>query len=326
MNQTTEQVATTTLVGQAHWELGPLLGRGASGRTHRVTDRASGRVAVAKLMDLRDLADWKAVELCEREVGVLEGLVHPNVPRYIEHFRSADGATLVLVMEEARGEPLARRFGAKSVSASELVAWLVQGLEVLVYLHERQPAVVHRDVTTNNLMVDGPHLSLIDFGSVKASLATSTAVTSVGTFGFMAPEQFQGRAYASTDLYGLGATLLNIMTGRPPADLPHVGLGLDVRAIIPGQPYIETWLVRMLTPDPDSRFDSAASALASLRAGRIERVAPTPRPEPIQRPSPPPRDPGRVAEEPFPLDGLLVIALITAALIIGGYFIVMGGK
>src|SRR5690606_36418926 len=109
--------------------------------------------------------------------------------------------------------------------------------------------------------------------------------TVVGTFGYMAPEQFQGRASPKSDVYGLGATALAMLTGMEPEDLPHEGLGIDVRrAAPPGTPAgLVRALSAMLIPDPDRRIDSVDDALAFVRA------APEPEPRKSVAPAKPDR-------------------------------------
>jgi hypothetical protein len=105
----------------------------------------------------------------------------------------------------------------------------------------------------------------------------------VGTFGFMAPEQFQGRAGPGSDVYAVGATALSLLTGREPEDLPHKGLGVDVDAALRGQldRRLVTVLRNMLEPDPDKRARSVEEA---LRAAGLTDDAPG-----KTRSSPPPR-------------------------------------
>jgi hypothetical protein len=102
----------------------------------------------------------------------------------------------------------------------------------------------------------------------------------VGTFGYMAPEQFQGRALQASDVYAVGATALSLVTGREPEDLPHRGLAIDVRAALGSG--AEPWLVRalsaMLDPDPDKRATRVPAPGSGRRAStNSERPSP-PRP------------------------------------------------
>jgi len=126
----------------------------------------------------------------------------------------------------------------------------------LSYLHSRVPPIIHRDLKPGNVIrrADGS-FAFVDFGSVRDQLKPEGGSTVVGTFGYMAPEQFQGRALPGSDVYAIAATALALITGREPEDLPHRGLAIDVPAAL-GKT-TEPWLVRalsaMLEPDPDKR-------------------------------------------------------------------------
>jgi serine/threonine protein kinase len=95
---------------------------------------------------------------------------------------------------------------------------------------------------------------LVDFGSVAQALRAD-GTTVVGTFGYMAPEQFQGRAGPGSDIYGLGATLLTTLTGIEPEQQPHHGLAIDVQQALATSvhPHLRRLLQAMLEPNPDLR-------------------------------------------------------------------------
>src|SRR6185437_13327347 len=140
----------------------------------------------------------------------------------------------------------------------------------LDYLHGRAPPIVHRDIKPSNVIrrPDGS-FALIDFGAVRDRMKPEGGSTVVGTFGYMAPEQFQGRAMPASDVYAAGATALTLLTGREPEDLPHKGLALDVPTALAGtrvQPALVRALSTMLVPDPDTRASSIAPLLPSLDA------------------------------------------------------------
>jgi len=260
------------------------LGEGAQGRTFDGVDAREGRPVAIKRFDVRGATAWKDVELAEREARVLQSLSHPRLPRYVDRFEE-DGA-LYLVMERIEGESLAalrKRQGA--MSEREVERLLRDAADVLAYLHGRSPPVIHRDLKPGNVIrrPDGS-FAFVDFGAVRDKLRPEGGSTVVGTFGFMAPEQFQGRALPASDVYALGATAVAMLTGREPEDLPHKGLALDVRTALRGRASeaMIGVLERMLEPDPDRRATSIAPLLSHL-GGRAPREVPGQAARPVPR-------------------------------------------
>ena len=245
-----------------------LLGEGSQGRTYEAFDRRDGRMVAIKRFDVRGARTWKGAELAEREARVLQSLSHPKLPRYIDHFE--EGGALYLVMEMIEGETLATLRARRVVLPPEAVfRFLEDASSVLDYLHRRPVPVVHRDLKPGNVIrrSDGS-FAFVDFGAVRDKLRPEGGSTVVGTFGYMAPEQFQGRALPASDVYAVGATALALLTGCEPETLPHRGLAIDVRAAIGGRidPAFVHVLERMLDPDPDRRASRLFPLLEELRA------------------------------------------------------------
>ena len=82
----------------------------------------------------------------------------------------------------------------------------------------------------------------------------------------MAPEQLHGVARPESNLHGVGATLLFVLAGRPPSDLPHRKLRVDFRPHVSVSPAFGAWLARLLEPAPEDRFPTAREALVALRS------------------------------------------------------------
>jgi hypothetical protein len=242
------------------------LGEGSQGRTFDGVDKRLGQPVAIKRFDVRGAASWKDVDLAEREARVLQSLSHPSLPRYVDRFEE-DGA-LYLVMEKIDGESLgALRKRGITFGEEDVARLLADASAVLDYLHGRSPPVIHRDLKPGNVLrrPDGS-FAFVDFGAVRDKLRPEGGSTVVGTFGYMAPEQFQGRALPGSDVYALGATALAMLTGREPEELPHRGLAIDVRAAL-GRRASERLvgvLERMLDPDPDRRASRIAPLLARL--------------------------------------------------------------
>jgi serine/threonine protein kinase len=113
-------------------------------------------------------------------------------------------------------------------------------------------------------------LFLVDFGAVQDVYhqTVTGGSTVVGTYGYMAPEQFRGQAVLSTDLYGLGTTLLFLLTQKSPADLPQRRLKINFRSHLRVSKKFANWLDQMIEPEIENRFDSAQEALAVLQNER----------------------------------------------------------
>jgi len=228
------------------------LGDGAQGDTFEGVDKREGKLVAVKRFSVKGASKWKDVGLAEREARVLASLSHPTVPKYIDHFE--ENGTLYLVMEKIEGESLAaRRKRAARFGEDDAIRLLRDAAAMFEHIH---PKIVHRDLKPGNVIrkPDGSY-AFVDFGAVRDRLRTDGGSTIVGTFGFMAPEQFQGRAQPASDVFGIGATIVAMLTGIDPEDLPHKGLRIDVRAALKGKVSDElvTTLEQMTDPDPDTR-------------------------------------------------------------------------
>jgi WD40 repeat protein/Tfp pilus assembly protein PilF len=148
------------------------------------------------------------------------------------------------------------------------IRWLADELlKVLEYLHGRSPPVIHRDIKPENvLLADDQRLCLVDFGAVRDSYRStlSPGSTVVGTFGYMAPEQFTGHAVPATDLYGTGALLVYLLTQLSAVQLAQKNGRIDFRRHVKPSPGFALWLDRMLEPRLERRFESAARARQEL--------------------------------------------------------------
>jgi hypothetical protein len=243
------------------------LGEGSQGSTFEAVDKRDGRLVAVKRFDVRGAKAWKDVELAEREARVLASLAHLSLPAYIEHFEE-DGR-LYLVMERIEGTSLADRLKrGERFTEREARRFLGDASEALAYLHGQ--GIVHRDLKPGNVIQRGDgSFAFVDFGAVRDRMKPEGGSTVVGTFGYMAPEQFQGRALPASDVYAVGATCLAMLTGRQPEQLAHRGLAIDVEGALRGRASegFVSALARMLEPDPERR----APRVEVPREGRLSR-------------------------------------------------------
>jgi serine/threonine protein kinase len=248
-----------------------ILGEGGSGVTYRALNTQNQQLVALKALSLHQIDDWKAIELFEREAKVLSTLDRDGIPKYLDYFTTdLDGDRYFYIVQElAPGKNLLEwmRSGWR-VSEAEVKTIAIQILEILIYLHRHYPPIVHRDLKPSNIIkTEDGKIFLVDFGAVQQTYHDTflRGSTVVGTYGYMAPEQFRGQAVPATDLYGLGATILHLLTHRSPAEISQDGLRLNFRDRLQVSNSFADWLERMLEPDVGSRFSSSTKALEVLK-------------------------------------------------------------
>jgi serine/threonine protein kinase len=160
----------------------------------------------------------KAEAMFLKESVLLMKLSHPNIVKVHEHF--VEEGRHYMVLDYINGQnmrQLVKTSGAQH--QLDVLNWAFSLTDILAYLHEQNPPLVHRDLTPDNVVVDNDGtLMLIDFGAANELLGTATG-TLVGKQCYISPEQFRGKALAISDLYSLGATLYYLLTAHDPEAL-----------------------------------------------------------------------------------------------------------
>jgi eukaryotic-like serine/threonine-protein kinase len=287
INSSLEAASSSAPILGEQYRVLELLGAGGSGETYRVLDLQAEIEVAVKVLSLQGMADWKTLELFEREAKILSQLDHPAIPKYLDFFRTliAGEEVFCLVQEIAPGQPLTAWIEqGYSFSEKELQQIAVQILDILIYLQDFTPPIIHRDIKPQNILrTESGVIYLVDFGAVRDTyhLTITGGSTIVGTYGYMAPEQFRGQAVLATDLYGLGATLLYLRSGQDPADLPVKKMKIDFRDRVKTSVDFANWLDGLLEPMPEDRYRSAALALDCLQGNAVTK-APRPK-QPIAK-------------------------------------------
>ena len=222
---TVEPLDTGSLLA-GHYRILDKVGEGGFGVVYKAQDTKHKRRLVAiKQIDLGGLSPRQIIEATDsynREVSMLSRFSHRNLPGIYDHF--TDPTHWYLVMHYIEGETLddsLKQTKEGYLSVKEVLAIGVQLSKVLEYLHSCQPPIIFRDVKPANIMrTRWGRLYLIDFGIARQFSPDKTRDTGpLGSPGYAAPEQY-GRAQSTkqTDIYGLGATLHTLLTGRDPLD------------------------------------------------------------------------------------------------------------
>jgi len=255
----------------ARYEVLEELGRGGMGIVFKARDRRLGRVIALKRLPDSLRNHPKAVELFLREARAAAALNHPNIVTLFD--AGQDGEMYYITMELLEGMPLQQillqrgRIGPRD--AAKLGLQIANGLQ---YAHEQR--IVHRDIKTGNLFFTrGKAVKIMDFGLAKMVEEVRRASTVIGgTPYYMAPEQSLGDAVDHrADLYALGVTFYELLTGRVPFRDGDVAFHHrhtpvpDPRELVPDLPAAWAELVlQMMAKDPDARPASAAAVAERL--------------------------------------------------------------
>ncbi|TXT47650.1 MAG: protein kinase family protein [Spirochaetes bacterium] len=252
------------------------LGRGLSASTWRASmpvdsDAVATADAVLKILDFTSTTSWNTVDVFRREAEALRHLSHPAIPRYIESFEDEGEGRLrfVIAMEHIQGKNLASLVGSgKKLTEKEIEGIFAQLCDILAYLGSLRPPIVHRDINPRNIILrDDGSIVLVDFSGVQDAIRSALfpGATLVGTAGYIPLEQVGGKASHRSDLYGAAATIVFLLTGRNPAELPTRNLKLDLGNLMDISPRIEPILASWLEPDVSMRTLTAEMASKILR-------------------------------------------------------------
>jgi serine/threonine protein kinase len=239
---------------------------------------------IVKILDFSSELQWQHFNLFEREAETLKSLSHPSIPRYLDYFNidTPNQKGFALVQTYIPAKTLEQHLKAvRTFSEAEVKEIATAALEILIYLHGQNPPVVHRDIKPSNVLLTDRsgnsvgQVYLVDFGSVQTVAATEGGtMTVVGTYGYMPPEQFGGRTVPASDLYSLGATLIYLVTGTHPADLPQKDFQIQFEQVVNLSSTLTNWLRWMTEPSLEHRLNSAIQALDLLECKRIPTILP----------------------------------------------------
>ena len=254
------------------YQLKSLLGHKTGRRTFLAQDLITQENVVVKLMLFNVDFVWDDLKLFDREVEVLKSLGLAAIPQYLDSFEAdtelGKGFALVQTYIEARSLQDWVESG-RTFSESDIKEIAKKLLDILDYLHHRQPPVIHRDLKPSNILLadrsgNSPgEVYLIDFGSVQTVPSNST-ITIVGTYGYMPPEQFGGKVSPASDLYALGATLIYLATGSHPSELPQKELRILFVERVNLSHQTIGWLQCLTEPSLDLRARSARLCLDAI--------------------------------------------------------------
>jgi len=203
----------------------------------------------------------QAEEHLIREAKLLAKIDHPNIAHVLDHFME-DGRHY-LVLQYINGQDL-RQFVKQHGPVSQLTAvnWAITICGILIFLHNQNPPIIHRDLTPDNLIYTNQgEVVLIDFGAANQFLGAATG-TIIGKQAYIPAEQLRGNTVMQSDIYALGCTISYFLTGQDPLPLAPshpgtviVGLNKDLDALIS----------KCTSFEPEDRYQSASEVQEALK-------------------------------------------------------------
>jgi serine/threonine protein kinase/tetratricopeptide (TPR) repeat protein len=273
--ETPKEELTTGSIFADRYQIIEELGKGGMGKVYRVLDKELKEEVALKLIKPDIAADKKTLERFNNELRLSRKIIHKNVGRMYEIMDHQ--GTRFITMEYVRGEDLRsliRRIGQLPVEKSISIA--TQICEGLAEAHRL--GVVHRDLKSNNIMIDREgNARIMDFGiarSLEAKRITGAGVM-IGTPEYMSPEQVEGKEVDQrSDIYSLGIILYEMVTGRLPfeGDTPFT-IGVKHKSEIPEAPNsfnaripdeLNQLILKCLEKDKESRLQSAGQVRSVL--------------------------------------------------------------
>jgi serine/threonine protein kinase len=290
------------------YEIRRVLGSGGMGRVYEGRQKALDRSVAIKCIHPHLLASEHVVVRFMEEARVASSLVHPNIVKIYDFGRTdpSDGSRLFIVMELLSGVDLGTLISERApLPLARTYSILRQVLSALGEAHAR--GVTHRDAKPDNVILEptlggGERVKVIDFGIAKVHGARG--VTGVGHFvgtpQYMAPEQIRGeKVEVSADLYAIGVTLFQMLTGR----LPFYGDSVtkileqqlfaprpDPRDVFPSaeySPLLSEVCRRALHVNPEERYETADAFAEALESAVADVVPARSRRNPYSAPPPP---------------------------------------
>lgn len=253
------------------YEIIKMVGQGGMSTVYQAKDRTTKKLLAIK--DIRRSGKDKnqTVEQSLMAEGrMLMQLSNPRLPKIYEIIETDD--TIMLVMDFIQGESLDKVLARKGPQGvQKALDWGMQICEAFHYLHNQPTPIIYRDMKPANIMLQpNGQLMMIDFGTArtqKVGVAMQADTICIGTEGFAAPEQYGGRGQsdARTDIFCLGSTIYNIVTGHNPST-PPMGihpLG-QFNPALANSPLAEI-ITKCTRNDPNERYQTAMELYEDLK-------------------------------------------------------------
>ncbi len=275
------------------------IGVGGMAIVYRAIDRNTGHSVAVKVLKPEFNRDAEFVSRFQREAEAASKMIHHNIVNLLDV--GMDGENRFLIMEHVRGKTLKEVIQEKGrISAPTAVQIAIRILSALQHAH--QNGIIHRDIKPQNILLNADgHVKVADFGIARmANSSTLTKGDSVmGSVHYFSPEQAQGQGTdVTSDLYSVGVTLYEMLTGRVPFDgdspvaiaMQHLHAQPDpIQMYAPDVPdAICHVCLKAMEKNPAYRYSSAKEMATELRKalhGQVDKMQPRLAPVPQMQPT-----------------------------------------
>ena len=292
-NNTRSFTALAAGTAISHYRIIEKIGAGGMGEVYLADDTELDRKVALKFLPLQFVSDEGFKARFRREAHAAAVLEHPNIVTI--HEVSEHQGRPYIVMQYVEGKSLRDIIKEKELPIDEIIDLAIQICEGLGAAHDRK--VVHRDIKPSNIVIDAHgRPKILDFGlaSVQGSEHLTKTGSTLGTIGYMSPEQIHGKQLDQrSDIFSLGVILYEMIAGRPPFrreteaatsnsilhDTPEPLA--RYKADIPSE--LQEVIDKVLDKDPDTRYQTASGMLADLK--RLKKASEVPSaPPPLEKP------------------------------------------
>jgi len=301
MLRTVTEHITPGMVLQNHYQVIKKLGESVVGRVYLATDDTGRKFAIKQVREQQKYSETfdkdHLYQIVQREANILSSLPHPYLPIARDFIVSEDsmlivmdyieGQTLYQVLDEAQ-EPLAEQ---------QVIQWAIKICDALTYLHSKNPPIIHRNILPKNLILEtrkGDNVRLLGFGLARHHIpGLDHDEEIICTPGYSPPEQYgTAQTDARSDLFGLGATMFNLLTNSDPGDFVKFHADQiaelnfpDITSINPRISQRTNQVVqKALVYNPDDRFQTAQKMKHALEESLDELIHPESRKFTLEQP------------------------------------------
>jgi eukaryotic-like serine/threonine-protein kinase len=254
------------IVVDGRYQIIKRLGKGGFAHTYLAKNLTAPGEPQCVVKQLRPKVEHpKMLQLFDLEAAILDRFKHNQIPQVVECFEHQGDR--FMVQDFVAGDDLSKEFTiGHQWSEAKVVRFLREMLNVLDYVHKKH--AIHRDIKPANIIRrwDNGQLCLIDFGAVQDLDSDSLDLaTVVGTPGYHAPEQADGVATFSSDIYSLGMTAIQFVTGQYPLHLPKDESKQVIwRDLTTVSDRLATILAQMTRVDEIDRYECTTAVLEDL--------------------------------------------------------------